>query len=167
MMVEIPLTLYFALYLGRPALGLVVALFGILVISGIGSYFSGSKFLAARAKLFLLALSVLAGSLLLPHIISSTYTLPEYLRIIISLVFIAILAFWMGMAFPLGVSATNTKETDELLPWLWAINGGASVIGTVLALLIAIFYGIDHAMLTGFVCYAIVWLIYPRLGRVT
>jgi hypothetical protein len=44
------------------------------------------------------------------------------------------------MPFPLGLARLG-RETPELVPWAWGINGCASVVSAVLAALLAIEFG--------------------------
>jgi uncharacterized membrane-anchored protein len=46
----------------------------------------------------------------------------------------------MGMPFPKGIAAVKEKR-DEITPWVWAINGCASVIGSIAAVIISIHLG--------------------------
>ena len=60
----------------------------------------------------------------------------------------------MGMAFPLGMKAASARSAG-LTPWLWGLNGAASVLATVVAFLIVLGSGISVAFWTGFGCYAV------------
>ena len=42
-----------------------------------------------------------------------------------------------------------------MLPWIWAVNGGTSVLGSALAILIAMNVGFRAALLTGAAAYAL------------
>ena len=58
----------------------------------------------------------------------------------------------MGMPFPTGLSLLNRKVSD-FAPWFWGINGAASVVSSVIATAISIFYGISATFFTGLFCY--------------
>ena len=64
----------------------------------------------------------------------------DSLRILLSVVLIAPLAFFMGMPFPLGLRRL-AEEAPDFVPWAWGINGFASVVSAVLATLLAIHFG--------------------------
>jgi hypothetical protein len=66
--------------------------------------------------------------------------LPDAAKIAISLALIGPLACFMGMPFPLGVVHVARNSAD-LVPWAWGINGCASVNATILATLLAIHFG--------------------------
>jgi hypothetical protein len=46
----------------------------------------------------------------------------------------------MGIPFPKGLAKVKEKKA-EIIPWLWAINGCASVIGSISAVIISIHIG--------------------------
>jgi len=50
------------------------------------------------------------------------------------------LGFFMGMPFPKGIARVKEKR-EEITPWVWAINGCASVIGSITAVIISIHLG--------------------------
>ena len=67
----------------------------------------------------------------------------------------------MGMAFPIGMRRA-LRELPSLAPWLWGVNGAASVCASVAAVVIAIGAGISAAFWAGVACYgaalaALVW----------
>jgi len=50
----------------------------------------------------------------------------------------------MGMPFPLGIRLVSSIEQGKekgLIPWLWATNSFCSVIASVSAVIIALFFG--------------------------
>ncbi len=59
----------------------------------------------------------------------------------------------MGVPFPTGMlRLADTRE--EAIPWAWAINGFASVVGAVLATLLAIHMGFAAVILLAVLIYA-------------
>ena len=66
--------------------------------------------------------------------------LAEPLRIALAIALIAPLAFAMGMPFPLGLARAAAADAS-VVPWAWGVNGCASVVGAVLATLLAIHFG--------------------------
>lgn len=61
----------------------------------------------------------------------------------------------MGMAFPLGMKLAVVRSPEGLMPWLWGVNGAASVLAGVLAVAIALTWAISTAFWAGIVAYAI------------
>ena len=73
-------------------------------------------------------------------------------RILVSVIILFPLGFFMGMAFPIGMRRA-LRELPTLAPWLWGVNGAASVCASVAAVVIAIGAGISAAFWTGVACY--------------
>ena len=61
----------------------------------------------------------------------------------------------MGMAFPLGIK--QAQYADEAAPaaWYWGINGAFSVISSVLAVVVAVFWGVTATLLVGLTAYIV------------
>ncbi|MFH0823045.1 MAG: hypothetical protein V2B18_09875, partial [Pseudomonadota bacterium] len=75
-------------------------------------------------------------------------------QIVGSVLMIASVGLFMGTAFPLGMRAASVRA-PLVTPWLWGINGAASVCGSVFAYAIALFCGISATFWTGVVCYGV------------
>jgi hypothetical protein len=69
----------------------------------------------------------------------------------------------MGLPFPLALDRL-ARDTPELIPWAWGVNGCASVISAVLATLLAIQFGFHAVILSAIALYAIAALALPRRG---
>jgi hypothetical protein len=62
----------------------------------------------------------------------------------------------MCMGVPYPTAMTRLAETGEqAIPWTWAINGFASVVGAVLATLLAIHLGFAAVILLAVLIYAL------------
>ena len=154
MLIEISLIQKFAVFLGHPTYSITVVLFTMLLFSGIGSFTSkrlrekiGVKGLFALL-VFVVATVGSANMFILPYL-NSWAIVP---RIIYSFITMALAGFFMGMPFPTGLSLINRKF-ENYAPWFWGINGAASVVSSVTATAISIFYGISTTFFTGLVCY--------------
>lgn len=90
---------------------------------------------------------------------------PVWARALLGLAGIAPLAFAMGMPFALGL-ARLARTAPAFVPWAWGINGCASVISAIAALLLAMAFGLRATLLIALALYvfaAWVW----RAGRET
>jgi hypothetical protein len=67
------------------------------------------------------------------------------------------IGFFMGMAFPIGMRRA-LKDSPAVAPWLWGVNGAASVCASVLVVVIALGAGISAAFWVGTLCYALALL---------
>jgi L-cystine uptake protein TcyP (sodium:dicarboxylate symporter family) len=61
------------------------------------------------------------------------------------------------MPFSLGLAAVQ-KNSPQLTAWAWGINGCASVLSAILAVLLAIEIGFSGVMLVAAGLYVIAWL---------
>ena len=78
---------------------------------------------------------------------------PVSARAAAGLVGIAPLAFAMGMPFPLGL-ARVARTAPAFVPWAWGLNGCASVIAAIAALLLAMVVGLRATLLCALALYA-------------
>lgn len=166
--VEIASIQRFVLFLGHPVYALAVVLCAFLVFAGLGSGVAprleaglaalhralpgrptgggrGRVLALLPASLLPFAVAGIASTallhlLLLPSIFRWLMPLAESPKIVLSLLLIAPLAFCMGMPFPLALSRLAQRAPD-LVPWVWGINGCASVASAILATLLAMSIG--------------------------
>lgn len=81
-----------------------------------------------------------------PGLFQALIHLPNATKIIISVTLIAPMTVYMGMPFPVGMMRLAYAAQDTI-PWAWAINGCASVVGAALATLLAIHLGFSMVVL--------------------
>jgi spermidine synthase len=135
----------FVLFLGHPVYAVSVVLLAFLAWTGIGAIFSSRVFRwsfmsTSRAILFLF-LTLLVANWALPEIFSSSLiSLSVAAKIGLSILLIGPIAFQMGFFFPRGIHYIE-KAAPDLVPWAWGANSAASVLGSILALIIAIHGG--------------------------
>jgi predicted membrane-bound spermidine synthase len=158
MLIEISQMQRLMIFLGEPVYGLSVVLFALLLSSGLGSYLTRNIYGDdLRGKGFR-RLSGLLGALILfglmtPPLMSRFAASTTPVRILVAVGILLPLGFLMGMPFPLGLKqASMTSPT--LTPWLWGINGATSVYASVLAIVVALAFGISATFWLGFACYA-------------
>jgi len=145
MLIEIPTIQKFTVYLGRPVYSLAVVLFALLLFSGLGSLWSGrwpearvaERIRQAFAALFVV---VLVHPILSGAVLQATLGWALGPRMGVAVLLIGVLGFLMGIPFPTGIRWAGTHRPG-VVPWLWAINGVASVLGSALATALAIHLG--------------------------
>src|SRR5215469_3189661 len=144
------------LLLGAPTHSLIVVLTGLIFFAGLGSLASDRLALANRMLPPLAAgviLFLLSGMLLpIAHGVASE-NLPS--RIAIALILVALPGFAMGACFPVGLRWLRSMNRDAILPWMWALNGGASVVATFGALLLSMQLSIGASVAFGGICYLV------------
>jgi hypothetical protein len=160
MLVEISQVQRLAIFLGHPAYSLSVVLFALLLSSGAGSLSTarlnaqGAGRRSALARILALVVVLVAFGAITPAAVRQYEAVSTPLRIAISVAILLPLGFFMGMAFPIGMGRA-LRQSPSLAPWLWGINGAASVCASVLAVVIAMGAGISAAFWTGVLCYAV------------
>jgi hypothetical protein len=157
-LVEISLIQRFVLFLGHPTYALTVVVFLLLLSSGAGSvaarrWISGSN--RVLPLLGLIAGLILLNVLVLPWLLSLAIGLSFLFKLMLSGLVLAPLGFLMGMPFPSGLRLVKTVE------WAWALNAAASVLGSVMAMIIAIHYGLTATL----VCAALAYLLAALCSR--
>ncbi len=168
MFIEIAFIQKFLQLLQHPVYSVTVVLGGFLVFAGIGSAMSASvqsRFrrhalhgvIAGIVLLGLIYLAVLPGL----HMALAGAALPW--RMAVALGLVAPLAFLMGMPFPLGIMRLS-EAAERAVPWAWAINGSASVVSAVLAMVVAMHWGFSMVVLWALAMYMLCVSVAPRPG---
>ena len=154
MFMEIAFIQKFVLFLSHPLYAVAVVLCAFLMFAAAGSWLAERWQATNKVTLAVMAMGVLALLYLaiLPGLFQALIHLPDAAKIIISVALIAPLAMCMGVPFPTAM--TRLADTSEqAIPWAWAINGFASVVGAVLATLLAIHLGFTVVILLAVLIY--------------
>src|SRR4051812_47813898 len=174
--VEIAFIQRFVLFLGHPTYALTVVIFLLMVSSGAGSLFS--RRWLPRSEMGWIPLLLVLATLLtyvffLPGRLAAWVGLGFNIRLLVTGALLIPLGFVMGMPFPTGLralAASRLRElpaeigaSDNAVEWAWAMNAGASVLGSVLAMVIAIQFGLTVTLVYGAAAYLIALLVMPAL----
>ncbi len=174
-MVEIAFIQRFVLFLGHPTYALTVVIFLLMLSSGAGSLFSRrwlprTELAWMPIMLILVALSM--DLIFLPHWLAAWVGLGFNARLLVSAVLLIPLGFLMGMPFPTGLRAlaagpvlelSKAMPEDNAVEWAWAMNAAASVLGSVLAMVIAIQFGLTITLACGIGAYVLSLCLLPAL----
>jgi hypothetical protein len=175
-LVEIAFIQRFVLFLGHPTYALTVVIFLMLLSSGAGSFLS-RRLLPNPQRVWMGAMVIAAAVglyvIVLPKILVSLVGLPFIAKLFISGGLIVPLGLLMGMPFPTGLRALSRSAeafpADEYGPapasgsieWAWAMNAASSVLGSVLAMVVAILWGLSITLAAGAVAYVIAAALTP------
>lgn len=158
--VEIPVLQRFILYLGQPATSFTVVVSALLIAAGIGSGYLAKR-LSLLIVLPLIALLMVVYPLLLPSLFEATLRFPFAGRIVVTVLALLPLGVLLGVPFPAGLTLV-AKGSPGLVPWVWAVNGCASVISAVLAPMVALTWGFSAVLLGAALAYGsaglVVWV---------
>jgi hypothetical protein len=154
------------LFLGFPTYALSVVLFALLVFTGSGSLLSerlGDRRRGLAAALGVATLLILAAAFALEPLLRALIELPFLARVVITVLLLAPVGLLLGTAMPIGLRRLAGLHPAGV-PWAWGINGVTSVLGSVLAIFVAINWGFTVATLLAAACYAAA-AGHARLGR--
>lgn len=159
MFLEMALIQKTILFLGHPIYSLAVVIPALLFGVAIGSLFS-SKINFKQQRLTMVALIfIILG---LAFALSGDYLnflLGWNLKTVITVIFIITggLGFFAGSPFPSGIN--RLSQVRHFIPLAWAINGGFSVIGSILAVILAMLFGFNMVMILSTVFYFLAFIL--------
>lgn len=177
MLTEICLIQHFILFLARPVYAFSAVLFSILSTSALGSYCSrkvalpkdngeipSKKSLSRIPLLVATPILLLLYALLLKSTLTAAIVWPLWMRYGVTFLAILPLGFMMGMFFPMGVSVLS-RRFSHAIPWAWAVNASVSVVGAVLAVLIAFSAGFTAVLYIAAGAYGLAVVVLWRMMR--
>jgi hypothetical protein len=151
-LIEVGLIQKFVLFLGHPTYALTVVIFSMLISSGLGSAFSRRLLGRSEGRLIkalgLVALLAALLALLTGWLLTVSVGLPLGLKAVMTVALLAPLGFVMGMPFPTGLERLEEWHSPSVR-WAWALNAAASVLGSVGALVLAIYLGLVQTLIIG------------------
>jgi len=150
--IEIVLIQKFVLFLGHIIFSSSTIIFSMLLFSSLGALYSQRyKIKRLNKIIFIIFILLIFYIFLLNFFINYFISLNLILKILLTVIIIAPLGFIMGFPFPLGIRSIK----KELIPWAWGINGSASVLSPILAILIALFFGYNFVLFLAGLVYLI------------
>jgi len=153
--VELALMQQFILYLGQPAISFVIVVAVLLLFSGLGSMISQK--IPLQWALGLLILVIAGYPTLLRGLFAHTLQLSLSFRLALSLAALAPLGLLLGIPFAGGIA--NLKNSSlRAIPWVWAVNGSMSVVGSLAATIVALSWGYRIVLWAAAGCYALAWI---------
>jgi hypothetical protein len=175
--VEITFIQRFVLFLGHPTYALTVVVFLLMLSSGAGSFLSRRwlhEMSPVRWALFAIVLMIAAYVFLLPILLPALVGQSFPVKLAISAALLMPLGFAMGMPFPAGLQAISAMRSERLglaqaaeensVEWAWAMNASASVMGSALAMVIAVRFGLNITLACGALAYSLAMLLTGTVG---
>ncbi len=166
---EIAFIQKFLLFLHHPLFATSVVVSSFLVFAGMGSACTKrllQRYLPEKILRTVLGLLLIQGVLYIPLFDQLVEILLRHtilVKILVSILLIAPLAFCMGMPFPLALNSLS-RSGPALIPWAWGVNGYASVISAVLAMLLAINFGFTAVIITALIFYGIAFYAFSKFS---
>lgn len=151
-LIEVALIQKFVLFLGHPTYALTVVIFSMLISSGLGSFLSRKLVNDQNGRLTsvlaIAALLVAVLATIVQPVLTAGVGLPLAVKMIATVLLIAPAGFVMGIPFPTGLRLLEKRHAPSVR-WAWSLNAAASVLGSVGALVLALYVGLVETMLIG------------------
>jgi len=166
--IEVALMQKLTLVLGQPLYSIVVTLATILLAAGIGSWMS-ERWLSSRSRRGMWWLPVLLAAMMTaivvfgPEMTRRLVTLPTSLRVLSVVALIAPLGLALGVPFAHGIRVLRDQR-PALIPWAWAVNGSATVIGSIATVVVSMNAGFDAVLLGAAGIYFLAFSALPKAG---
>jgi hypothetical protein len=150
-----------SVFLGGPAYSMSVTLFALLCFSGLGSRLSQrlarASYSALARRIVVLMIVQAAELLFLDWGVPALLVLPHAWRCVVGVVAIAPLGLLMGMPFPTLLAKVG-ETSAALVPWAWGVNACATVLGSVLSVMLSLELGFNFTWLLAMGMYFLVML---------
>ncbi len=170
MFIEISTIQRFILFLGNPSDAIAITIMFLLFFTGIGALFSkkvliklGERTIYKMAIIFF-PLFIILYAKLIPFathfFIDSSFSL----RVFISALILAPIGFILGNFFPIGLTIVGEKNAS-FIPWAFAVNGLASVISSIFAIILAMAYGFNVVFIISAFCYLFASISFLRFSQ--
>ncbi|MEN8154182.1 MAG: hypothetical protein ABFR75_09165 [Acidobacteriota bacterium] len=164
-MTEIILIKIFQLLLGNPSYSISVIIFAILISAGIGSFFSEKIYMIFKGKMlyvsFFVAVILIIYSLFLFPAIYQVLQFPLIPRALITILFLSIPGIPMGVFFPIAIRSIVDKGNNSI-GWAWGANAFATVMGSVIIIIISINLNFSAGLITAAMIYLSAGILFPR-----
>ena len=152
MLIQVSLIQRLSVFMGHPTYALSLVLFSMILFSGAGAYISDSisaSHKPSRLLIFPILVSIVLLILVLwmPKIFLQFAGSSLFLRGLISVLIVLSVALPMGFCFPFGMRIIK-ERAGQSLAWMWAINGASSVLGSTVAVVLSVSFGIGATMLS-------------------
>jgi spermidine synthase len=157
-LIEISLIQKHILFLGQPVYSITAVLFFLLLAAGTGSFLFQKFFQDGKEGRWLtgigagLAFLILLEVTVVPEIFHEFLGSSKTTRFLMSGLLIAPLGLLLGIPFPLGIRILG-KTAPDAIPWGWALNAYATVIGSILCVILAITWGFRLNLLSAVLIY--------------
>jgi hypothetical protein len=157
--VEIALMQRFALLLGHPSRSIALVLCALLFSAGLGSHARKALNISLKIGLGIVVAAILCAAFIYPKVTGAALGLPLWARGLVTAAMVMPLGFFMGMPFPTGIRMVAEHDKNAV-PWMWGVNGGMTVLGSVLAIILAIGMNFTVVLLSAALGYLIALLLF-------
>lgn len=170
MLVEVSLLQKFILFFGEPVISMSVLLFSILFGAGLGGLCSNKTtvdktWIVVISSLGCICVVLTLYAFFIPGLLQKLLYLQLWKRLTAAIAMLFPLGFIMGFPFPLAIRSLKIFSKEQYITWMLSINCISSVMGSSLATVTAIKFGLNEALIMGIACYAILFITHLRLQQ--
>jgi hypothetical protein len=151
---EIVLLQRLTLYLGQPALALALGLAALLIGAAIGSAASASGRLGVGRAALASAIILVTAVLVIESITVATLSWSLLARAVTACAMSMAIGIPLGAVFPTVIASAGAHD-NGLVSWAWAVNGAASVVGSILTVVAALVIGFTAVGFVAAACYVV------------
>jgi predicted membrane-bound spermidine synthase len=167
-LLEVSLIQKFVIFLGHPVYSITVVIFALLMSSSLGSRLTAAFADEKLVRTIQIAIAGIAGLIFTEYLLIGRViqqfqgeSTPAKIGLVTLMIFP--LGLLMGMPFPSGLRLTALSPSGAI-EWVWALNAAATVLGSILAIFLAVTLGVSESMLIGGGSYVVAAL-YARFMR--
>jgi hypothetical protein len=166
MFVEISLVQEMIRVTTNPQVAVAVVLASILTGAGCGSYLSfRNEFMRKPVMMAVIpVIIIILAIMLIPLLSDYMLPLPFFIRLVMIFSALLPLGFFLGIPFPAGIRHLG-ENRKGLIPWAWAVNGFFSVLGPILAMMIALSIGFSAVLWLSALAYLGAFLVFCFLKK--
>ncbi len=159
MLIEVAVLQRFVLLLGHPVYSLTVTLFSLLLGTGLGAAWSrrlaGPGLVRAAAiALALIALLGVAWGTAVTPLVGWAMPFARPGRIAVAVATLVPMGIALGVPMPAGIRLLRARAPD-MVPWAWGMNGAFSVVGSTLAIFVAMNWGFQMTLFAASAAYLV------------
>lgn len=168
MLLEVALIHRTLVFVGSPAASVSVVITSILLASSLGAYASDRVTWSWMRRLgFAVGGMLLVGALFrfgAEPLFDKLFVLPVWGRWIAAAAALAPGGFFAGWFFPVGLRVIGTRS-EALVPWAIAVNGFASVMGSLATLSLGVSFGFGTVFVVGLCAYVFAFAVLAPMAR--
>jgi hypothetical protein len=132
-----------------------------MISAGIGAFLSSRCRINLKWVVIAIVAYIAVFILSFNYVCSFIISKVLWQRFIYTTLFVIPLGFFMGIPFPAGLSKAK-EARGEIIPWLWAVNGCCSVVGSIVAVIIAIHFGFSIVIGIAALIYIVAFVSYRK-----
>jgi len=166
MLVEIVLMQKYQNFIGSPIYSTIVIFGGLLLFSGLGSFFSRN--FSKRTLVIcisIIPLLILFQSFFIGDVFQMFAKFSFNSKLFIASGLIFPLAFLMGMPFPHAMEQVKQDVSPEYATLMFGVNGVLATVAVSLSIFLNVSYGMNYTLMIGFVTYVAAILLFMVIKK--